>query len=419
MRRVVVSGLGVVCGVGPTRDTFWNGLIDAQSGFAPLTTVDTTNLRFQLGAEVKQYRPEDHFGDKEASMMDRFAQFAVIAAREASHHAGIVWTPAIAGERGHRDRLLRGRQEHRRRGLRRTFTSMDRTASASHDDPEDNGERRCLARYRWSSASRARRSPSRRHAPVPRMRIGQAFWMVRSGQCDVAITGGSEAPFSFGILKAWEAMRVVSPTVCRPFSKDRNGMILGEGGAMMVLESLEHALARGAQPIAEIVGFGMSSDAHHITQPSAEGGAKAIRAALKRCGYRAGSHRLRECARHGYYSERFDRDACAASRVRRSCAASWRCRPRSRCMGIRWARLGRLKPRRRCLRLQRGPASHHRFQRSGPRVRSGLHAVCGAFDASGVCDFEFIRVRWFECGAGVPQGHVALRRKVRERESRE
>jgi nodulation protein E len=114
--------------------------------------------------------------------------------------------------------------------------------------------------------------------------MGQAFLMVRSGMCDVAITGGSEAPFSHGILKAWEAMRVVSPTVCRPFSRDRNGMILGEGAAMMTIETLEHARARGAEPIAEIVGFGMSADAHHITQPSAEGAAKAVRLALKDAG---------------------------------------------------------------------------------------------------------------------------------------
>jgi nodulation protein E len=105
--------------------------------------------------------------------------------------------------------------------------------------------------------------------------------MVRSGMTDVAVTGGSEAPFSYGLLKAWEAMRVVSPTACRPFSKDRNGMILGEGAAMMIIETLDRALARGARPLAEIVGFGMSSDAHHITQPSAEGAAKAMRMALK------------------------------------------------------------------------------------------------------------------------------------------
>jgi nodulation protein E len=101
----------------------------------------------------------------------------------------------------------------------------------------------------------------------------------------VAITGGSEAPFSLGHLKAWEALRVVSPDTCRPFSKDRRGMILGEGGAMLVLEPLEAARARGARIYAEIVGLGMSSDAHHITQPSVEGPARAMAAALADAGF--------------------------------------------------------------------------------------------------------------------------------------
>src|SRR5262249_19993167 len=118
--------------------------------------------------------------------------------------------------------------------------------------------------------------------------IGQAYWMVRSGAVELALTGGSEAPFSFGILKAWEAMRVVSPDTCRPFSKDRHGMVLGEGAGMMVLEPLEAALARGAKVWAEIVGFGMSADAAHITQPSAEGAARAMRAALRDAGVPAG-----------------------------------------------------------------------------------------------------------------------------------
>jgi nodulation protein E len=95
--------------------------------------------------------------------------------------------------------------------------------------------------------------------------IGQAFWMVRNGMVDLAIAGGSEAPFSFGILKAWEAMRVVSPDTCPPFSKDRRGLILGEGGAMLILEPLAEAKARSATIHAEVVGFGMSSDAHHVT----------------------------------------------------------------------------------------------------------------------------------------------------------
>jgi nodulation protein E len=105
--------------------------------------------------------------------------------------------------------------------------------------------------------------------------------MVRSGVAELAVTGGSEAPFSYGFLKAWEAMRVVSPDTCRPFSRNRQGMILGEGGAMLVLESLERAVARHARIYAEIVGFGMSSDAHHITQPSIDGPARAMRSALE------------------------------------------------------------------------------------------------------------------------------------------
>jgi len=117
--------------------------------------------------------------------------------------------------------------------------------------------------------------------------IGQAFWMVRSGAVDLAITGGSEAPFSRGLLKSWEAMRVVSPDTCRPFSRDRRGLILGEGAAMLVLEPLERAQARGAKIWGEITGFGMSSDAHHLTQPSAVGGARAMRAALADAGERA------------------------------------------------------------------------------------------------------------------------------------
>ena len=114
--------------------------------------------------------------------------------------------------------------------------------------------------------------------------IGQAFWMVRSGAARMAIAGGSEAVFSLGFLKAWEAMRVVAPDTCRPFSRDRRGLILGEGGAMLVLEPLESAQARGATVYGEIVGFGMSSDAFHITQPSPDGAARAMRAALADAG---------------------------------------------------------------------------------------------------------------------------------------
>jgi nodulation protein E len=111
--------------------------------------------------------------------------------------------------------------------------------------------------------------------------IGLAMRLVRFGEADLALAGGSEAPFSHGLLKAWEALRVIAPDTCRPFSKDRLGMILGEGAAMLALEPLEAARARGARIYAEVAGFGMSSDAHHITQPSVEGPVRAMRAALE------------------------------------------------------------------------------------------------------------------------------------------
>jgi nodulation protein E len=114
--------------------------------------------------------------------------------------------------------------------------------------------------------------------------IGQAFRLVRDGEAELAVTGGAEAFFTIGMLKAWEAMRVVAPDTCRPFSKDRRGMILGEGGAMMILEPLEAACARGARIYAEVCGMGMTSDAHHLTQPTIDGPARAMRGALREAG---------------------------------------------------------------------------------------------------------------------------------------
>src|SRR5258708_4182048 len=108
--------------------------------------------------------------------------------------------------------------------------------------------------------------------------------MVRSGQVDAAITGGSEAPFSYGIMKAWESMRIVAPNTCRPFCKDRQGLSFGEGAAMIVLEPLDAALACGKRIYGEIAGFGMSSDANHITQPTVAGPVRAMKAALADAG---------------------------------------------------------------------------------------------------------------------------------------
>jgi nodulation protein E len=279
VRRIVVTGLGVICALGRTRQEFWRSLVNGCCGIGPIESADCSALRFRNGAEVRGYTHTPYFDDRRADFLDRFAQFAVIAAREAVASAGVEWSPRLREETaivtgacvGGQSTEDTGFWDVYKKGLNRvhplTIPKTMANAGASHISMEFGvtGPAFTLSTACSSAA----------HA------IGQAYWMLRSGACDMAITGGSEAPFSFGILKAWEAMRVVSADTCRPFSRNRRGMVLGEGAAMMVLEPLEAAQARGARILGEIAGFGMSADAAHITQPSADGAAKAIRAALK------------------------------------------------------------------------------------------------------------------------------------------
>ncbi|MBM3774161.1 MAG: beta-ketoacyl-[acyl-carrier-protein] synthase family protein [Acidobacteria bacterium] len=286
MRRVAVTGIGVICGLGRDLAEYWCGLREGRSGVAPIESVDTTGMRFQNGAEVRDYRQQEHFEDKRADFIDRFAQFAVIAAREAAARARVEWSPRLrqrtaivtgsclggqsTEDSGFVDLYRLGRQRLNPLIIPRTMAN----AGASHISIEFGitGPAFTLSTACSSSG----------HA------IGQAYWMVRSGAVEMALAGGSEAPFSMGILKAWEAMRVISPDLCRPFSRDRKGMVLGEGAAILVLEPLEAARARGASIEGEIVGFGMSSDASHITQPSADGAARAMMAALEDAGLEPG-----------------------------------------------------------------------------------------------------------------------------------
>jgi nodulation protein E len=279
MRRVAITGLGSICALGRNTAEFAEALRQGRSGIGPIASTDASQLRFQNGAEVKAYSHQPYFDDRRADFMDRFAQFAVIAAREAVEDAGIQWTPALRETAaivtgscvGGQSTEDIGFQEVYKLGHNRvhplTIPKTMANAGASHISMEFG--------LTGPSFTISTACSSAGHA------IGQAYWMVRNGITDVALTGGSEAPFSFGILKAWEAMRVVSPETCRPFCKDRKGMILGEGAGMLVLEPWDAARARGARIHAEIVGFGMSSDACHITQPSAEGAARAMRAVLR------------------------------------------------------------------------------------------------------------------------------------------
>jgi len=277
-RRVAVTGMGVISALGENTAEFWQALIEGRSGIRPIQAVDRTQFRFQNGAEVQNYNPSKYFDEKDQSLLDRFAQFAVVAAREAVHDADVEWTTDLKERTAIVTGSCVGGQQTEDEG----FVSLYKNGSPRVNPftiPRimgNGGASRISVEfgvvgptYTVSTAC-----SSANHA------IGQAFWMVRSGMVDLALTGGSEAIFSMGFLKAWEAMRVVSPDTCRPFSKDRRGIILGEGGAMLVLESLEAARARGATIYGELVGFGMSSDAFHITQPSPDGAARAMRSAL-------------------------------------------------------------------------------------------------------------------------------------------
>lgn len=281
-RRVAVTGIGAITSLGENSAAFWDALAQGRPGIAPIDAVDPSRLRFQNGAEVRGFDSEEYFDPKEASLLDRFAQFAVIAAREAVADAAVEWTSELKG----RSAVVTGSSAGGGITQDQGFAELYRDGRG-RVHPLTIPRTMANAGASWISMKYGLTGPvftvstacsSSNHA------IGHAFWMVRHGLADLAITGGSEAPFSLGMLKAWEALRVVSPDTCRPFAKDRRGMILGEGGAMLVLEPLEAARARGARIYAEIVGFGMTSDAHHITQPSAEGPAYAMRGALADAG---------------------------------------------------------------------------------------------------------------------------------------
>jgi len=277
-RRVAVTGIGAISAFGPTFPDMWAGLAAGRSAIRPLTLVPAGTLRFLNAAEVPDYNPLDHFEEKDLQTLDRFAQFASIAAREAIRASGIEFSPELQ----ERTAIVLGCSGGGKTTEDEGFYSLyalqqPRVSPLTIARAMSNaGASRVSLEYGITGPvyTISTACSSANHA------IGQAFRMVRSGEVDVAIAGGSEAPLSTGFLKAWEAMRVVAPDTCRPFSLDRRGLILGEGAAALVLESEERARARGAKILGEIAGFGMSSDAHHITQPSALGAARAMRSAL-------------------------------------------------------------------------------------------------------------------------------------------
>jgi nodulation protein E len=279
MNRVVVTGIGVVSPVGSTLDAFWSALTEPRSGITPISIIPTERLNAKVAAQVLDFNPEDHIDPRRANVMDRFAQFAVVAARAALHDSGLLLDEAlkleaativgtgVGGQNTQDAQYFKLYAENARKLHPLTIPRLMVNAAASHVSM-DLG-------LKGPAYSVATACASGTHA------IGQAFHMLRMGQAPVAVVGGTDACITVGTIKGWEGLRVLASDTCRPFSLTRSGFVLGEGAAMFVLETRERALARGARVYAEMLGFGMSADAGDITAADADGAARAIQAALR------------------------------------------------------------------------------------------------------------------------------------------
>ncbi len=282
MRRVAITGQGLICALGNTVAECWEKAAAGESGIGPMRDGGSPAYKFQNAGEAREFRPLALFNEKDLVLLERFALLATAAAREAVAESGLDFRAELAEESAVITGSSVGGQFTEEEGYQRLYRENNpRVAPLTIPRTMANAGASQISlelgihgpAYTISTAC-----SSSNHA------LGQAFWMIRNGQVKAAVAGGSEAVFAEGLLRAWEAMRVVSPDVCRPFSADRRGLTLGEGAGMMVLEEWEHARARGAAILGEVVGFAMSSDAHHITQPCVEGPARAMAWALRDAG---------------------------------------------------------------------------------------------------------------------------------------
>ena len=278
MNRVVVTGIGVVSPIGSSRDAFWSALVEARSGIGPIEGIPTDLFTTRIAAQVRDFDPSRHFDSKRLALLDRFAQFAVVAARAAVADAQLELTEEMALQAAAIVGNATGGQTTVDDGYYKVYWQKSprlhpliiprlMSNAAVSQISMDLG-------IKGPTFTIASACSSGTHA------IGQAFQMVRTGQVPIALTGGTEACLTVGTIKCWEALRVLSADTCRPFSKTRSGLVLGEGAAMFVLETREHAMARGAPIYAELLGFGMSADADDITAINPDGAARAMRSAL-------------------------------------------------------------------------------------------------------------------------------------------
>lgn len=279
MKRVVITGAGTINALGKSVAQTLEAMREGRCGIGALEMPDVERLSVTIGAQVTDFEPEKLFNRQQLSLYDRFTQFTLVAAREALEQSGLSFNGPLAlrsgvvlGNSGGGMTTLDANyrtvyEEGKNRVHPFVVPKLMNNAAASHVSMEFN--------LKGPTFTVASACASSNHA------MSQAFQMVRMGQADVMITGGSESMLCFGGVKAWEGLRVMSKDACRPFSANRNGMVQGEGAGVFVFEEYEHAKARGAEILAEVIGFAMTADAADIVMPSKQGAAQAISGALR------------------------------------------------------------------------------------------------------------------------------------------
>ena len=308
MKRVVITGAGTINALGYNVPQTLEAMREGRCGIGPLDFRDVDRLAIKIGGQVRDFKGDSEFNRQQMSLYDRFTQFTLLAAKEAIGQSGLTFTGDLAATSGvvlgtagggvstWDDNYRAVYEEGKNRVHPFVVPKLMNNAAASHVSMEFN--------LKGPSFTVSTACASSNHA------MAQAFSMVRSGMSTAMITGGSESMLCFGGVKAWEGLRVMSNDACRPFSANRNGMVQGEGAAIFVFEEYEHARARGADILAEVSGFAMTSDAADIVMPSKHGAGRAIAGALKDA--RINPEEVGYINAHGTGTAANDKTECAA-----------------------------------------------------------------------------------------------------------
>ena len=308
MKRVAITGAGTINALGHNVAETFAAFREGRCGITDLDIENVDRLGVKIGGQVHDWDPEAHFNRQQIALYDKFTQFTLLAARQAIDQsgldfrgklgldAGVVLGTAGGGVNTWDENYRAVYEDGKNRGHPFVVPKLMNNAAASHVSMEWS--------LRGPSFTVATACASSNHA------MGLAFQMVRSGAARVMVTGGSESMLCFGGVKAWEGLRVMSKDACRPFSANRNGMVQGEGAGVFVFEEWENAKARGADILAEVVGFAMTSDAADIVMPSQQGAERAIAGALADARLNAGD--VGYINAHGTGTAANDKTECAA-----------------------------------------------------------------------------------------------------------